>query len=74
MKGAAVSVVPMRVGGGTRLKVYEAMAVGTPVVSTSIGVEGLPIIDGADYVCADEPEQFADAVVALLLTASGEQR
>ena len=67
MKGAAVSVIPMRVGGGTRLKVYEAMAVGTPIVSTSIGVEGLPIIDGADYVCADEPEQFADAVVGLLL-------
>ena len=66
MKGAAVSVIPMRVGGGTRLKVYEAMAAGTPVVSTSVGVEGLPVTDGTHYLCADDPDLFADSVVALL--------
>lgn len=66
MQGAAVSVIPMRVGGGTRLKVYEAMAAGTPIVSTRVGVEGLPVGDGAHYLCADEPDAFADAVVALL--------
>lgn len=66
MQGAAVSVIPMRVGGGTRLKVYEAMAAGTPLVSTAVGVEGLPIVDRAHYLCADEPAAFAEAVVALL--------
>lgn len=64
--GAGVNVIPIRVGGGTRLKVYEAMAIGTPIVSTGIGVEGLPVEDGTQYVCADEAQQFADAVVALL--------
>ena len=66
MRGAAVSVIPMRVGGGTRLKVYEAMAAGTPIVSTAIGVEGLPLVDGAHYLQADDPAAFSDAVVALL--------
>jgi glycosyltransferase involved in cell wall biosynthesis len=66
MQGAAVSVIPMRVGGGTRLKVYEAMAAGTPIVSTTVGVEGLPIVDGKQYLRADEPLEFARAVVSLL--------
>ena len=66
MRGAAVLVVPLRVGGGTRLKVFEAMAAGTPVVSTTVGVEGLPVIDGTHYLCADDPEHFADSVVTLL--------
>jgi glycosyltransferase involved in cell wall biosynthesis len=63
---AAVYVIPLRIGGGTRLKVFEAMAMGKPIVSTSIGVEGLPIVNGTDAVIADEPDAFADAVVRLL--------
>jgi glycosyltransferase involved in cell wall biosynthesis len=67
VRGAAASVIPLRVGGGTRLKVYEAMAMGSPVVSTSIGVEGLAVEDGRHYLNADDPEALADAVVRLLL-------
>ena len=64
---AAVFVVPIRVGGGTRLKIFEAMAMERPVVSTTIGAEGLPVRDGVDALLADEPQAFADAVAALLL-------
>jgi sugar transferase (PEP-CTERM/EpsH1 system associated) len=64
---AAAFVVPIRVGGGTRLKIFEAMAMERPVVSTTIGAEGLPVRDGVDAVLADEPQAFADAVAALLL-------
>ncbi|MFN8580279.1 MAG: glycosyltransferase [Gemmatimonadaceae bacterium] len=63
---AAVFVVPLRVGGGTRLKIYEAMAMERCVVSTRIGAEGLPLRDGEEVVLADEPSQFASAVVRLL--------
>lgn len=66
MRNADVAVIPLRVGGGTRLKAYEAMAAGVPVVSTSIGVEGLPVAPGMHYECADEPARFATAVLALL--------
>jgi glycosyltransferase involved in cell wall biosynthesis len=66
MRGAAVSVIPLRIGGGTRLKAYEAMAMGTPLVSTSIGVEGLPVGDGEHYLMADSAADFASAVVGLL--------
>lgn len=66
VQGSAVSVIPLRVGGGTRLKVFEAMAMGSPVVSTSIGVEGLPVRHGDHYLQADTPAEFADAVVRLL--------
>jgi glycosyltransferase involved in cell wall biosynthesis len=62
-----VFVVPIRIGGGTRLKIFEAMAMERPVVSTTIGAEGLPLRDGVDVVLADEPDSFADAVVNLLL-------
>jgi sugar transferase (PEP-CTERM/EpsH1 system associated) len=64
-RGAAF-VVPIRIGGGTRLKIYEAMAMERAVVSTAVGAEGLPVRDGVDAVLADEPQAFADAVVALL--------
>ncbi len=64
---AAMFVVPIRIGGGTRLKIFEAMAMERPVVSTTIGAEGLPVRDGIDTILADEPESFANAVVALLL-------
>jgi glycosyltransferase involved in cell wall biosynthesis len=61
-----VFVIPLRVGGGTRIKAYEAMAMGCAVVSTSIGIEGLPVAAGRDYENADTPEVFARAVVQLL--------
>ena len=64
--GAAVSIIPLRIGGGTRLKVYESMAMGPAVVSTAIGVEGLPVTDGVHCRIADEPRQFAAAVTGLL--------
>lgn len=63
---AAVVVVPLRVGGGTRLKIYEAMAAGKAVVSTSIGAEGLEYHDGRDIVIADEHKAFAASVIRLL--------
>ncbi|MCJ7739492.1 MAG: glycosyltransferase [Anaerolineae bacterium] len=63
---AAVYVVPLRVGGGTRLKLLEAMAMGKAVVSTRLGAEGYPVVDGQELVLADSPEDFASAVVELL--------
>ena len=63
---ADVSVIPLRVGSGTRIKAFEAMALGRPVVATSIGIEGLDVTDGAHYRCADTPEAFAVAIVELL--------
>jgi len=66
MERAALYVVPLRIGGGTRLKIFEAMAMGLPVVSTRVGAEGLPVTDGQDIVLADSPAQFADAAVQLL--------
>jgi glycosyltransferase involved in cell wall biosynthesis len=66
---AAAYVVPIRIGGGTRLKIYEAMAMGRPLVSTTIGAEGLPIEDGKDLLLADDPQAFADTVVKVLTDA-----
>lgn len=63
---AAAYVVPIRIGGGTRLKIYEAMAMGKPVVSTSVGAEGLPVRDGEELMIADQPEEFAQTVIRLL--------
>jgi sugar transferase (PEP-CTERM/EpsH1 system associated) len=63
---AAVYVVPIRIGGGTRLKIFEAMGMGKAVVSTTIGAEGLPVTDGANVVIADDAAAFATAVVGLL--------
>jgi glycosyltransferase involved in cell wall biosynthesis len=63
---AAVYVVPMRVGGGTRFKVLEAMASGKAMVSTSLGVEGIAVTDGQELLIADEPENFAARIVELL--------
>ncbi len=63
---AAIYVVPLRVGGGTRLKVLDAMASGKALVSTAIGCEGIDATPGEHLVVADEPEAFAEAVVALL--------
>jgi glycosyltransferase involved in cell wall biosynthesis len=66
---ASVYVVPLRIGGGTRLKIFEAMSMGKAVVSTAIGAEGLPVSDGHDIVISDDPARFADAVVRLMRDA-----
>ena len=66
MERAAAYVVPLRIGGGTRLKIFEAMAMEKALVSTSIGAEGLPVTDGKELRIADTPESFAAAVVELL--------
>jgi sugar transferase (PEP-CTERM/EpsH1 system associated) len=66
LRAAAVVVVPLRVGGGTRLKIYEAMAVGKAVVSTSVGAEGLDVHHGRDMILADSPVEFAESVITLL--------
>lgn len=63
---AAVAVAPIRQGGGTRLKILEAMALGTPVVATSKAAEGLDVVDGAHLLLADEPERFASQTIRLL--------
>ena len=62
----AVYVVPLRIGGGTRLKIFEAMSMAKAVVSTTVGAEGLPVTSGRDIDIADEPSRFAHAVVHLI--------
>jgi len=64
--GASASIVPLRIGGGTRLKIYEAMAAGTATVSTSIGAEGLDVCHPANIRLADTPKGFAEQCVAVL--------
>jgi polysaccharide biosynthesis protein PslH len=66
LREAAVVVVPLRMGGGTRLKIYEAMAMGKAIVSTQVGAEGLDVRHDHDIALADEPGDFADYVVTLL--------
>jgi polysaccharide biosynthesis protein PslH len=63
---AAVYVVPLRVGGGTRLKVVDAMAQGKAIVSTTVGAEGVEGEDGRHFLLRDDPQSFADTVVELL--------
>lgn len=65
-KRSTVCVVPLRAGGGTRLKILEAMAFGRPVVSSRIGCEGLDVTDGENILIADHPEEFAEKTVRLL--------
>ena len=55
MQTAAVYIVPLRIGGGTRLKIFEAMSMGKAVVSTTVGAEGLPVRDGEHALIADDP-------------------
>lgn len=64
--GAAVSIVPLRVGGGTRLKIYESMAACVPVISTTVGAEGLDVHPGTDIRIADTAEDFANQCLDLL--------
>lgn len=70
----AVYVVPLRIGGGTRLKIFEAMAMAKAVVSTTVGAEGLPVTSGQNIVIADEPARFAQAVVHMIRDADARRR
>jgi glycosyltransferase involved in cell wall biosynthesis len=63
---SAISVVPIRFGGGTRMKILESLALGTPVVTTSKGVEGLELRSGEHLLIADSPSEFVRAIVQLL--------
>ena len=69
-----IYVVPLRIGGGTRLKIFEAMSMSRAVVSTTIGAEGLPVTSGRDIVIADEPALFAESVVRLIRDADTRHR
>jgi sugar transferase (PEP-CTERM/EpsH1 system associated) len=71
---SSVYVVPLRVGGGTRIKIFEAMAMGMPIVSTTVGAEGLPVEHDENIVLADDPEKFAERTTALLLNPASRRR
>ncbi len=71
---AALCVVPLRSGSGTRIKIFEAMAMGKAVVSTSMGAEGLPVQHGKNIILADDPADFARQVVDLLRDPPRRQR
>ena len=62
---ALAAIVPIRIAGGTRLKILEAMAAGVPVISTAIGAEGLPVTDGKDILLADTPARFVECAASL---------
>lgn len=66
LTGATLMVVPLRIGGGSRLKILEALAAGLPVVSTAVGAEGLTLTPGVDYTRADSPGEMAAALVEAL--------
>jgi glycosyltransferase involved in cell wall biosynthesis len=66
LREAAVFVVPLRIGGGTRIKIYEGMAMGKAIVSTTVGAEGLDVQHGRDILLADDTPQFAADVISLL--------
>jgi len=61
-----LQMVPLRIGGGTRLKIVESLAIGTPVVSTTIGAQGLDLIDGENILYSDDPESFASNIARAL--------
>jgi len=71
---AEVMIVPLRIGGGTRIKIYEGMATGIPIVSSTIGAEGLPVTDGENIFLADSPEDFARAIFKLFEKAALRQK
>jgi glycosyltransferase involved in cell wall biosynthesis len=74
LESAAVVVVPLRAGGGTRLKIVEALSMARPVVSTTIGAEGLDLAADDEIVLADSPVEFARRVAALLRDADARRR
>jgi glycosyltransferase involved in cell wall biosynthesis len=71
---ALAAIVPLRVGGGTRIKILEAFAHHCPVVSTSKGCEGLPVLNGTELLIADAPDDFAAACVELAQSGSIRER
>jgi sugar transferase (PEP-CTERM/EpsH1 system associated) len=71
---ADVYIVPLRIGSGTRIKIFEAMAMGMPVVSTSVGAEGLPVQHEKNILLAETPETFAAHTVALLTQSPTRER
>ena len=71
---AMVVVAPILVGGGTRIKIFEAMAMGKPVVSTTVGAEGLKVVPGKHLLLADTPREMADAIQSLLKNADKRKR
>ncbi len=74
LRDATVVVVPLRIGGGTRLKIFEAMAMGKAMVSTSIGAEGLDVQHGRDLMLADNAQSFATGILYLLRDAALRRR
>jgi glycosyltransferase involved in cell wall biosynthesis len=66
LERASAFIVPIRVGGGTRLKIYEAMGMECPMVSTTIGAEGLPLVNEREILLADTPEELSAGLVRLL--------
>ena len=74
LRDAAVFVIPLRIGGGTRIKIYEGMAMGKATVSTTVGAEGLDIQHGKDIVLADDPASFAQGIVTFLKDENARRR
>ena len=74
VRGAHAFVIPLQVGGGTRIKAFEAMAMGCPVISTAIGIEGLSAEAGRHFLEHDDPAAMADAVLLLLRDGSVRER
>lgn len=72
-KTCQITVVPLRIGGGTRIKILHSMAMGLPVVSTGLGCEGLAVTDGVHLLIRDQPETFAAAILQLLADAELQQ-
>jgi glycosyltransferase involved in cell wall biosynthesis len=70
----SICIVPLRIGGGTRLKIFEAMAMSKAVVSTSVGAEGLPVRTGKNILLADTSHDFACCVVSLLRDPNARKR
>jgi glycosyltransferase involved in cell wall biosynthesis len=74
MAAASLLVVPLRVGGGSRIKIIESLAMDKAVVSTTVGAEGLQAVSGTHLMLADTPAAFARAVVQLLHTPAQAKR
>jgi glycosyltransferase involved in cell wall biosynthesis len=66
-------VVPLRIGGGTRIKIFEGMAMGVPIVSTNVGAEGLPVHHGRNIMLAVDPQNFANETIDLLRNSAKAQ-
>jgi glycosyltransferase involved in cell wall biosynthesis len=74
LHASTISIVPLRIGGGTRLKIYESMAAGLPVVSTTVGAEGLDVTSGTNIWLEDSPEALASRCLELLDNSADRHR